>query len=179
VKELPNNLCFEIVKDIEALKELLYPVFMPHIMENNMLLGMLEAWLTNHAQDKPEIHCAIVRKNRKIVGAIAQTVPQRPVFSRMSAEVAIFALESWLETFEPPITLYGPEITMNAVIACLEKKKTAISAKIDRMMSYELTQVVMPVAKPSGMMRFAAISDIELLTDWAVNFTCECDVIAS
>lgn len=179
VKELPNNLCFEIVKDIEALKELLYPVFMPHIMENNMLLGMVEAWLNNHTQDKPEIHCAIISKNREIVGAIAQTIPQRPVFSRMSAEVAIFALESWLEKFEPPITLYGPETTMNAVIARLEKKKTVISAKIDRMMSYELTQVLMPVAKPSGAMRFAETSDMELLTDWAVKFICECDAITS
>ncbi len=62
-----------------------------------MLLGMLETCIASKDQEQHEQHFSTVRNNNEIVGAIAQTLPQRPVLSHMSAEVAIFSLVNWLK----------------------------------------------------------------------------------
>ena len=167
---------FEIVRDIRIFRDMIYPVLMPHIMENNMLLGMLETCIARKEQEPSEQHFSIVRNNDEIVGAIAQTMPNRPVFSLMSAEVAVFALENWLKNFGSCNTLFGPETTMNDLLAYIQEKSSDFSPEIERMMSYELTRVKMPAIRPAGAMRIAESDDIDLLEEWGVQFTLDCNL---
>ncbi len=167
---------FEIVRDIRIFRDMLYPVLMPHIMENNMLLGMLETCISRKEQEPSDQHFSIVRNDEEIVGAIAQTMQHRPVFSLMSAEVAVFALESWLKSFRCCNTLFGPETTMNELLKYLQKKSSDFSPEIERMMSYELTRVKMPATSPAGAMRFAESDDLDLLEEWGVQFTLDCNL---
>lgn len=167
---------FEIVRDIRIFRDMLYPVLMSNIMENNMLLGMLETCIAGKDKQQSEQLFSIVKSNEEIVGAIAQTMPQRPVFSLMSAEVAVFSLENWLKNFGSCNTLFGPETTMNAVLTYLQEKTSDFLPEIERMMSYELTRVKMPAIRPAGAMRFAESEDLELLVEWGIKFTQDCNL---
>ena len=159
--------------DLDRFRETVWEPLVKTLMPNNMLLGMLSARLPG---EKPLLNArfAAILRAGEVVGAVAQTIDGRPVFSAMSAEVARFALSEWLAQVGRPHTMFGPEQTITELLQHVPAYFPKADLKIERMMSYELQQVTMPACRPTGKMRFAEADDESLLIEWGIRFTIDC-----
>ena len=161
--------------DIHCFREMVWESLIKTLMPNNMLLGMLCARMPGK-EPLPADRFAVILKSGEVVGAAAQTIEGRPVFSFMPPEVARFALSQWLNHVGLPRTLFGTEQTIAELVPHVPVYFPKANLKIEKMMSYELLKVIMPATRPEGKMRFAGAVDEDLLVDWAVRFTVDCNL---
>ncbi|MFZ2955561.1 MAG: GNAT family N-acetyltransferase [Candidatus Ozemobacteraceae bacterium] len=161
------------VADAIKFRDLVWPVLALDVMPNNMLLGMVDS---RHPGDArlPSDRFVIIFQRGALVGAIAQTRLECPVFSDMSPEIARFAWKRWMTDIGWPKTLFGPEKTMTVLLADMQSESPEMTPIVRKMMGYELTLVCMPSRKAEGRMRFAIQADEELLVEWGVLFTIDC-----
>jgi RimJ/RimL family protein N-acetyltransferase len=164
--------------DIYAFREMVWESLLKTLMPNNMLLGMLSARMSGEEPQPADRFAAILRAG-ELVGAVAQTIDGRPVFSAMPAEVARFALTEWLAHVGLPRTLFGAEQTIVELLPHIPAFFPKANLKTEKLMSYELQRVIMPAVRPIGNMRFAEAADEDLLVDWAVRFTIDCHLSES
>ncbi|OGK08722.1 MAG: hypothetical protein A2W80_04065 [Candidatus Riflebacteria bacterium GWC2_50_8] len=159
--------------DIYNFRETVWESLVKNLMPNNMFLGMLSARMPGEAT-LPADRFAAVLRGGELVGAVAQTIDGRPVFSAMPAEVARFAMTEWLAHVGLPRTLFGPEQTIAELLPHIPAYFPRANLKIEKLMSYELLKVITPASRPDGKMRFAEAADEDLLIEWAVRFTIDC-----
>lgn len=164
---------FTLTTDIQNFRELVWESLIKDLMPNNMLLGMLCARMPG---EKPlAADCfAVISQAGKVVGAVAQTIDGRPVLSAMSAEVARFALSQWIAQVGLPRTLFGHESMITGLLPHVPAFFPKADVKTEKLMSYELQQVIMPASRPDGNMRFAGAADEDLLIEWGMRFTIDC-----
>ncbi|EKD81094.1 MAG: hypothetical protein ACD_39C01981G0001, partial [uncultured bacterium] len=81
--------------DIYNFRETVWESLLKTLMPNNMFLGMLSARMPGEKPLSAD-RFAMISRAGELVGAVAQTIDGRPVFSAMPAEVARFALAEWL-----------------------------------------------------------------------------------
>jgi RimJ/RimL family protein N-acetyltransferase len=169
------QLIYQSVEDLSEFREIVWPALIRDLMPNHFLLGLVDQRDPTPAVGE-ELRFAVIRRVGGIVGAIVQTLPGQAVFSKMSPEVARFAYHEWAREHGTPSVIRGPDSSMNALLDEFSQRHPSHPPCVKKLLSYELTEVIMPAKRPVGRMRNAEAADEDLLVEWGMRFSIECEL---
>lgn len=166
---------YQSVGDLSEFRENVWPTLIRDLMPNHLLLGLVDQRDSAPAAGE-DLGFAVIREEGEVAGAIVQTLPRRAVFSTMSPEAACFAYREWAREHGTPDVINGPDSSMSALLEEFSQRHPSQPICAKKLLSYELTEVIMPSQRPAGRMRLAEAADEDLLVEWGMRFNIECEL---
>lgn len=139
-------------------------------VENNLILSIAARMKVMRT---PDVYFATLEHDAEVVGCGFRTPPFKLGVTRMPAGAAKALAADVVNTFEDAPSVLGPDAVAAIVAGGIADARGLTSTVGMRQRIYELTTVKAPANPPSGQIRVARPSDMELLTDWLEKFAAE------
>lgn len=160
--------------DVHAFAARAVPWLLQSEPEHNLILGIIEQLKASGATTSA--YLASIEEDGQVAGCAFRTPPYKAGLTRMPHGAVPALVEDLQQVYDELPAVLGPPAQARAFAEAwaLCKGKTVRIGRQNRI--YELREVVMPEAMPSGELRLAGRRDADVVVSWLDQFALETGV---